>query len=104
MLCYVYYVSELHKYGGGLVEEGGDYSSSLPPEPKQPGGLPPKATPETMAVPVLSAPVTDVFHLGAGVPSQRPSVLAPKPGRPLQKWKGPDKISKIYGDWIDDLE
>lgn len=99
------YVSELHKYGGGLVEEGGDSSSSVPPEPKQQGSGPPKATTDTMVAPALSAPATDVFHMGVGVPSQRPSVVAPKPGqRPLQKWKGPDKISKIYGDWIDDLE
>lgn len=98
-------VAELHKYGGGLVEEGGDSSSSVPPEPKQQGGGPPKATTDTMVAPALSAPATDVFHMGVGVPSQRPSVVAPKPGqRPLQKWKGPDKISKIYGDWIDDLE
>ncbi|CAF1930617.1 unnamed protein product [Brassica oleracea] len=28
-----------------------------------------------------------------------------KPGiRTHQKWKGPEKISLIYGDWIDDIE
>lgn len=24
--------------------------------------------------------------------------------RPLQRWKGPQKISRVYGDWIDDHE
>ncbi|CAN6894357.1 unnamed protein product [Brassica oleracea] len=24
--------------------------------------------------------------------------------RVLQKWKGPDRISRVYGDWIDDIE
>lgn len=86
------------------MEEGGD-SCAVPTEPTQPSSMPPKATPDTMVAPALSVPTTDVFHMGAGVPSQRPSIAAPKPGqRPFQKWKGPDKISKIYGDWIDDLE
>lgn len=39
------------------------------------------------------------YHVG--IPSQR---LQKTGQRPNHKWKGPDKISKIYGDWIDDLE
>lgn len=40
-----------------------------------------------------------------GVPSEGPSIVMQRPGqRTHQKWKGPDKISRIYGDWIDDIE
>jgi len=35
-----------------------------------------------------------------GVPSQRASNGV----RVVRKWKGPDKISRVYGDWIDDIE
>lgn len=48
---------------------------------------------------VSSVPHSDGYHIG--VPSQRLSNLIQRTG--AQKWKGPDKISKIYGDWIDDL-
>lgn len=46
---------------------------------------------------------SDVYHIG--VPSQRPSIVSQQPGqRAHHKWKGPDKISRIYGDWIDDFD
>ncbi|KAL1546293.1 zinc finger CCCH domain-containing protein 56-like isoform X2 [Salvia divinorum] len=43
------------------------------------------------------------YHIG--VPPRRLSGEIPRTGeRAIRSWKGPDKISKIYGDWIDDLE
>ncbi|XP_060204106.1 zinc finger CCCH domain-containing protein 56-like isoform X2 [Lycium barbarum] len=95
--------AELHKYGGGLVEMDGTDSLSTPPDLKQ-GGVPSKAT-ENMAPSTTSAPHADVYHLGPGVQVQRPSGIVQRTGqRVIQKWKGPEKISKIYGDWIDDIE
>ncbi|KAF8379062.1 hypothetical protein HHK36_028489 [Tetracentron sinense] len=94
-------LGELHKYGGGLVEIERD-SSSAPPDSKQGGGS--SKTPiDTTVSSNMSGPHTEVYHMG--VPSHRSSVVTQRPGqRPLQKWKGPDKISRIYGDWIDDNE
>ena len=78
-------------------------SSSAPTENKQPGGAPPKTTVDTVVASVPSVPLSDVYHIG--VPSQRSSIVIQRPGqRAHQKWKGPDKISRIYGDWIDDIE
>ncbi|KAA8533453.1 hypothetical protein F0562_031113 [Nyssa sinensis] len=94
-------VGELHKYGGGLVEAEGRDFSSAPPDSKQ-GGVSSMAT-DMVVASTLTMPRTDVCHMGLGVPSQRPSGMIQRPG-PLQKWKGPDKISRIYGDWIDDIE
>ncbi|XP_057970038.1 zinc finger CCCH domain-containing protein 56-like [Malania oleifera] len=95
-------LQELHKYGGGLVEVEGKESSSAAPEPKQ-GGASLKTT-ETVVASTPTAPHSDIYHMGLGLPSQRPSGVTQRMGqRPLQKWKGPDKISKIYGDWIDDI-
>ncbi|KAG8391825.1 hypothetical protein BUALT_Bualt01G0227300 [Buddleja alternifolia] len=40
-----------------------------------------------------------------GAPSRKLPKVMHKTGEiPTRRWKGPDKISKIYGDWIDDLE
>ncbi|XP_042495922.1 zinc finger CCCH domain-containing protein 56-like [Macadamia integrifolia] len=92
-------LSELHRYGGGLVDtEGRD--STAPPDSKQ-VGLSSKIQTDT----AVAASIThsDVYHMA--VPSQRSLALSQRQGqRPLQKWKGPDKISRIYGDWIDDYE
>lgn len=96
-------VAELNKFGGGPAEtEGKDYVS-VPTDLKQ-GGGPLRATEST--VPSTIPPLhMDVYHLGQGVQVQRPTGIADRPGqRFFQKWKGPDKISKIYGDWIDDIE
>nr|GMC58063.1 zinc finger CCCH domain-containing protein 56-like [Ipomoea batatas] len=92
---------ELHKFGGGLAEGEGKDSPSAPSNINQ-GGV----TENTPAVSTISAPHGDVYHLGLGVPIQRSSCsISQRTGeRPIQKWKGPDKISKIYGDWIDDIE
>ncbi|KAJ8773890.1 hypothetical protein K2173_009321 [Erythroxylum novogranatense] len=95
-------VGELHRYGGGLVESEAKDPSSAPIDSKQ-GVLPLKASAEAVLPSVSLAPHSDVYHLG--VPSQRHSILIQRPGqRTHQKWKGPDKISRIYGDWIDDIE
>ncbi|KAM7273341.1 hypothetical protein ACFE04_028005 [Oxalis oulophora] len=46
---------------------------------------------------------SDIYHIG--VSSQRTCVINQRLGqRAHRKWKGPDKISRIYGDWIDDIE
>uniref|UniRef100_M1CK61 Nucleic acid binding protein n=1 Tax=Solanum tuberosum TaxID=4113 RepID=M1CK61_SOLTU len=100
-LCY--FVAELNKFGGGPAETDGKDYVSVPPELKQ-GGVPSRATESTVpsTIPALH---TDVYHLGQGVQVQRPTGIADRPGqRFFKKWKGPDKISKIYGDWIDDIE
>lgn len=79
-----------------------------PPDSKQGGVLskPPSdaAVASVASVPlVTSVPHSDVYH--AGVPTQRPtSVIQRSVQRTQKKWKGPDKISRIYGDWIDDIE
>lgn len=78
-------------------------SSSVPVENKPPSGVPPKTPADTVVASVPSVPHSDVYHIG--VPSQRSSIVIQRPGqRAHQKWKGPDKISRIYGDWIDDIE
>ena len=93
--------AELHRYGGGLVEMDAKDSAFVPVESKQ-GGVPSKTPPETV-VSSVTVPNSDVYHLG--VPSQKSSILIQRSGqRTHQKWKGPDKISRIYGDWIDDIE
>ncbi|XVF52340.1 hypothetical protein PTKIN_Ptkin05aG0010700 [Pterospermum kingtungense] len=96
-------IGELHRYGGGLVDVEAKDSAATPSDSKQGGGLPSKTPADTAVASVPSAPLSDVYLLG--VPSQRTSIVLQRPGqRTLQKWKGPDKISRIYGDWIDDIE
>ncbi|KAL3622116.1 hypothetical protein CASFOL_033527 [Castilleja foliolosa] len=83
--------AELNNYSGGQIEsEVKDVSTQ---DAKQ-GALPAKTW------------VDGVVHHSDGYhTSQRLSNAVQKDGRrSSQKWKGPDKISKIYGDWIDDLE
>ncbi|KAF8380709.1 hypothetical protein HHK36_028199 [Tetracentron sinense] len=93
---------ELHSFGGGLVEMEDRDSSSVHPDSKQ-GGVSSKTPVDTVVASTTSVPYSDVYHMG--IPSQRSSVVTQRPGqRTLQKWKGPDKISRIYGDWIDDNE
>lgn len=95
-------VTELHRYGGGLVDGETRDSSSGPSDLKQ-GGVPSKTSADTVVASVTSLPHPDVYHIG--VPSQRSSIVIQRPGqRAHQKWKGPDKISRIYGDWIDEIE
>ncbi|XP_010671084.2 zinc finger CCCH domain-containing protein 56 [Beta vulgaris subsp. vulgaris] len=94
-------LAELHKFGGGLME-GEVRDSSLPPETKASGMA---TKPDTSATQSLSTPRQEFHHVGLGIPSQRSSNVTQGAGpRPAQKWKGPDKISRIYGDWIDDIE
>lgn len=96
-------VAELNRFGGGPVETEGKDSLFVPPDLKQAGSS--FKTTESTVPSTISALHTDVYHLGQGVQVQRPSSIVERPGQRLfQKWKGPDKISKIYGDWIDDIE
>ncbi|KAF6140942.1 hypothetical protein GIB67_030153 [Kingdonia uniflora] len=93
---------ELHRYGGGLVEMDGRDPSLTFQDSKQ-VGVASKAPNDTGLASSVSASHSDMFHMG--VPSQRSAGVNQRPGeRPLQKWKGPNKISRIYGDWIDDDE
>ncbi|PSR93546.1 Zinc finger CCCH domain-containing protein [Actinidia chinensis var. chinensis] len=93
---------ELHRYGGGLMEGEDRAASSASPDRKQ-GAVPSKIPADTVVASMTSVPHSDGYHIG--VPSQRLSNVIQRTGqRPHQKWKGPDKISRIYGDWIDDAE
>lgn len=98
------FVAELHRFGGGLAESEGK-SPTTPSESKQQVSAPPKPAADAAIGVVTIIPHTDNSYLSAAVPSQKLSnVMIQKTGqRPHLKWKGPDKISKIYGDWIDDL-
>ncbi|CAL9043669.1 unnamed protein product [Musa banksii] len=94
--------SELHRYGGGLMETEGRDVSSATPDSKQAGTLT-KAPSDASVASSISVPHADMYHIG--VPSQRSAGSIQRQGqRSVEKWKGPDKISKIYGDWIDDIE
>lgn len=82
-------LTELHNFGGSDSEV-----KDSTPDGKQ-GTGPAKTSMDTVVA-------SDNYH--SGVPTQRLSNVTPKTGhRLMHKWKGPDKISKIYGDWIDDL-
>ncbi|KAG6521601.1 zinc finger CCCH domain-containing protein 56-like [Zingiber officinale] len=92
---------ELHRYGGGIVDpEGRDVLPA--PDTQQAGSLA-KATADASLGSNVLVPLADTHHIG--VPSQRFSSVVQRQGqRSMEKWKGPNKISKIYGDWIDDFE
>ncbi|XP_024994746.1 zinc finger CCCH domain-containing protein 12-like isoform X2 [Cynara cardunculus var. scolymus] len=78
-----------------------DYVSPL--DLNKPGIMPSKPPADIIVASSPSSAHTDGYHVGA--PSQRLPGVIPRTGqRPFQKWKGPDKISRIYGDWIDDIE
>ncbi|KAM0945667.1 putative transcription factor C3H family [Dioscorea sansibarensis] len=95
--------AELHKYGGGLVEIEGGSAPSAAQESKH-AGVPSKAPTDTVVAANTSVPHVDVYH-HIGAPTQRSVGVTQRQGqRPFQKWKGPDKISRIYGDWIDEIE
>lgn len=102
-LKFVYnlFVTELHRYGGGLVDTDAK-DPSTPTDPKQ-GTVPSKTPADIVVASAIAGPHADGYHIG--VQSQRLSNVIPRTGqRPHQKWKGPDKISLIYGDWIEDIE
>ncbi|CAH2034924.1 unnamed protein product [Thlaspi arvense] len=98
--------AELHRFGGGLVEGEGNDGASPNSDMKQTGA---NTKGHSDTTPTLLSP--GVPHLAdagyhSGVALQRASsAVTQKPGiRTHQKWKGPAKISRIYGDWIDDVE
>ncbi|CAL9163336.1 zinc finger CCCH domain-containing protein 56-like isoform X1 [Musa acuminata AAA Group] len=95
--------AELHRYGGGPVETEGRDASLVVSDSKH-GGVHTKFPPSDASVASNSSvPHADMYHIG--VPSQRSAGVVQRQGqRSVGKWKGPDKISKIYGDWIDDIE
>lgn len=95
--------AELHQYGGGLVDTTDAKDSVSPLDSNKPGIMPSKPPADIVVASAPSAAHSDGYHVGA--PSQRLPGVIPRTGqRPFQKWKGPDKISRIYGDWIDDIE
>ncbi|PIA65555.1 hypothetical protein AQUCO_00100803v1 [Aquilegia coerulea] len=73
-------VAELKKFGGHIESEIGNA-----------GTPPPKPLPK-------SANDVSLTNAVAG-PSSKKQVL----NKFLLKWKGPEKISRIYADWIDDI-
>lgn len=94
--------TELHRYGGGPTDVDSRDASSVPFDNKL-GGVPSKTPLDTVVGSISSVPHSDIYHIG--LPFQRSSIGIPTTGqRAHQKWKGPDKISRIYGDWIDDIE
>ncbi|CAI0472878.1 unnamed protein product [Linum tenue] len=97
--------AELHRYGGGLVDSDAKDSPSSAASDSKTGVVPPKTPLDSVVALMTSVPHSDTYH-HLGVPSQRSSsILIQRSGhRAHQKWKGPDKISRIYGDWIDDNE
>ncbi|KAD4384609.1 hypothetical protein E3N88_24777 [Mikania micrantha] len=93
--------AELHRYGGGLVDiDAKDSPTSM--DPNKQGLMPSKPPVEPVVAAGPSVAHLDGYHVGA--PSRLPGVIPRTGQRPFQKWKGPDKISRIYGDWIDDIE
>ncbi|ERN00260.1 hypothetical protein AMTRI_Chr13g115660 [Amborella trichopoda] len=96
-------LGELHRYGGGLVEMEGRDSSTVPSDSKI-NTASSKVQTDAVTGSMASIPHMDTYHVG--LQSQRSvSSLNQRQGlKPFQKWKGPDKISRIYGDWIDDNE
>eukprot|EP01018_Ginkgo_biloba_P021367 Gb_34650 [translate_table: standard] len=97
--------AELQKYGGGLLDlESGATSSGLPKDFKL-NGTSSKSHMDPVIGPPYSLYNTDSYIMG--IPNQRSitNCQGQRQGqRTLPKWKGPDKISQIYGDWIDDNE
>lgn len=85
------------------METESEHSLSVPPDSKQ-GVVPSKTSADVVVASVTSVSHSDFYRIG--VMSQRTaSSVILRPGQnTLQKWKGPHKISRIYGDWIDDIE
>ncbi|KAE9596934.1 hypothetical protein Lal_00007428 [Lupinus albus] len=94
--------AELSTHGEFVEGESRDTAPAGTPDMKH-GGVSSKTPADNVVTSVIPVTHSDIYHIG--VPSQRPSVVIQRPGqRTHQKWKGPDKISRIYGDWIDDIE
>ncbi|KAK8919311.1 Zinc finger CCCH domain-containing protein 56 [Platanthera zijinensis] len=85
--------AELHSHRGRFAKmETNDTSSTAPDASIK------------VATAAISSITADPYHIG--VPAQRSNTMInPRPiQRHTQKWKGPDKISRIYGDLIDDID
>ncbi|CAH8359043.1 unnamed protein product [Eruca vesicaria subsp. sativa] len=98
--------AELHRFGGGLVEGEGKDGISPNPDIKQTGPSPKghSDTTTTLLSPGVPHHADASYHSGVAL-QRASSAVTQKPGiRTHQKWKGPAKISLIYGDWIDDIE
>ncbi|KAJ3692569.1 hypothetical protein LUZ60_011664 [Juncus effusus] len=91
--------AELHKYGDS---ETGDEPS--PDSSKQTGGVCVKSQGENIPVSQSSSlvPHNEGYHVGNTRLQPIVSQRVERAQRVVQKWRGPDKISRIYGDWIDD--
>lgn len=76
-------MTELHRFGGRPLVQTDARDFSATKDPNRRSGGPSKTS----------------------VPKQRLANTIQRTGRrPGEKWRGPDKISLIYGDWIEDLE
>ena len=78
-----------------MDSEGKDFSSPLDAKL---GMAASKSPADNLAASVNHS---DNYHVG-GQSQRLANVVQWTEQRP-QKWKGPDKISLIYGDWIEDL-
>ncbi|GLJ29883.1 hypothetical protein SUGI_0590760 [Cryptomeria japonica] len=98
-------LAELQKFGGGIADaDNGDASVGPRNDLKQTGTLT-KSQMEAGSGQATSVYNTDNFVIGTSNQRSIGSFLVQKQGQKiLPKWKGPDKISKIYGDWIEDNE
>lgn len=95
-------IAELHRYGGGLVETEARDSSAATTDTKL-GGASTKMIVDAVVASNTSVPHGEAYH--GGVSAQRSTMVSQRQiQRPVQNWKGPIKISRIYGDWIDDYE
>ncbi|GLJ43555.1 hypothetical protein SUGI_0906100 [Cryptomeria japonica] len=98
-------IQELQKYGGGLLDsENGAISAGLRNDFKQ---IAPSMKPHTESAvgPQYSVFNTDNYTMGISNQRSIGNIQGQRQGqRDFPKWKGSDKISQIYGDWIDDNE
>eukprot|EP00252_Welwitschia_mirabilis_P005582 TRINITY_DN16048_c0_g1_i1.p1 TRINITY_DN16048_c0_g1~~TRINITY_DN16048_c0_g1_i1.p1 ORF type:complete len:463 (+),score=116.18 TRINITY_DN16048_c0_g1_i1:646-2034(+) len=96
-------LAELQKYGGVLSDaDATDTSGNLRSDSKQNGA----ASKVNVDPGSGSSSVTNAENSVVGSSTRSlGNLLNQRPGqRIMAKWKGPDRISRIYGDWIDDNE
>ena len=95
------YCMKLQKYGGGFLDgENGDIPGGLRNDSKQSGTLP-KAHVDAGAGPSSSVYITDNYAVNSNQRSMGNFMSQRQGQRVFPKWKGLDKISRIYGDWIE---
>ncbi|KAM0059778.1 putative transcription factor C3H family [Helianthus debilis subsp. tardiflorus] len=95
--------TELHQNGAGLGDTDAKDPATVS-DPNKQGMMVSKLATDNIVV--ASTPIaaqSDGYHVG-GQSQRLPGAIMRTGLRSFQKWKGPDKLSRIYGDWIDDIE